>query len=134
MGNCPEPCVAGLEVNRVLVTTVSNSVAVEVPANPKSCADVSTVVGIEKNVVTSIAAREDTKMRVLTCPDGNGHLDERAVEVECRGSDMEKLRLKTTDRHSDDVLAKTPELSKAPIKKETKVCNETKREIHIKKA
>lgn len=69
----------------------------------------------------------------MACPDGNGHLDERKVEVKKCGSDREILMLSTPECHSDKVISETPGPTGAPIDAESEVCIEAKREIHIKK-
>lgn len=93
IGNCPEPCVPGLLVNRGLVTPVSNLVAVHQSCQPKQDAEVPCVEGKSKEVVTPEASKVHTKELKLTCPDGNGHGDERKEEVVCCGSDRENSAL-----------------------------------------
>lgn len=93
----------------------------------------STEKGELKTLVTTETTCCHTKERKFACPDGNGHLDERKVEVVYWGSDREMSRLSTPDNHPKFVSTVTPELIGATICKESEVCNEAKREIHIKK-
>lgn len=100
---------------------------------PKKDADVSTEKGELKALVTSETTCGHTKERKVTYPDGNGHSDERKEEVVCCGSDREMSAFATPDNHSKLEITVTPEVIGATIKKEPEVCNEAKREIHMKK-
>ncbi len=79
MGNKPEPCLFGLSTLTVAFIIITNIVPVDASDDPHSES-----VGIENPYeVSDESTKKITAENEVTSPNGDGHLCERAEEVEC---------------------------------------------------